>query len=628
MILYVINPAYALDTLMCICFLKYQLNLYIFCVFRDYSRKKVIAMKKRLLNNYIILKYVHNDCPSQIPLIFLSSLLQGLLNTTSILMLKMIIDLLDSQYSVLVSIKVLLFCTLINSTIFAANSWIKHRIIPRNLHIIKTKMQIRIFDKINELDYVCFESPSHLDSIKQAYEQANQRVSELLELISSLITGIFNITSLFALLVSVTPITVLASILNVLISLHINVIIMKKQHDFYESEIPLRRRSEYIIQLGTKSDSAKEIRLFSGLNTAFRNMYQTIANSILKLTNDYSHAFLLGGNVIYICNQAVNIALIVYLIYGISQFRFSLGDFVASTNGAQQLTAQIITLVQVLPSLYKHGLYADKFISFMEKTSQIETSSSNLQLPDTFQVEFVHVFFKYEASSEYVLKDVCLTISTGEKVLVVGSNGSGKSTLIKLLARLYEPTEGYILINGIDYRRYNLKSLRDKMSFLFQDYVLYPFSVKENITLGKEKVDREQELINLLSYVGLDSAVAALPQKEDTAYSKLFVGEGAIFSGGQCQRLAIARVLYKESQILVLDEPSNSLDPVAEGQILDHILNHTKVKTVLIISHKLSIAPQMDKIVCMRNGQIISSGRHDVLIHECAYYKELSRDIQ
>lgn len=585
-------------------------------------------MKKRMLNNYIMLKYIYNDCPSQIPLIFLSSLLNGLLNTLSILMLKMVIDLLDSQYPVRVAIMVLLICTVINSIIFIANSWIKQRIIPRNLHIIKTKMQIRVFDKINKLDYVCFEKPSHLDSIKQVYEQANQRVVELLELISSLITGVFNISSLFALLVSFSPITVLASILNVVISLCINVIMMKKQHEFYESEIPLRRRSEYIIQIGSRGDAAKEIRVFSGLNATFKDMYQTIVNSILKLTNDYSHAFLLGANIIYICNQALNIALIIYLIYGISQSRFTLGDFVASINGVQQLTAQIITLVQVLPSLYKHGLYADEFISFMDKPSQIETASSNLQLPDVFQVEFIHVFFKYEADSEYVLNDICLTLSTEEKILIVGCNGSGKSTLIKLLARLYEPTKGYILINGIDYRRYNLESLRERISFLFQDYVLYPFSIKDNITMGRKKDDSIQELEKLLNCVGLGNAVAALPQKEDTSYSKLFEGEGAVFSGGQCQRLAIARVLYKESQILVLDEPSNSLDPVAEGQILDHILNHIKMKTVIIISHRLSVAPQMDKIVCLKNGKIIASGNHEVLIHECAYYKELYGKIQ
>ena len=234
---------------------------------------------------------------------------------------------------------------------------------------------------------------------------------------------------------------------------------------------------------------------------------------------------------------------------------------------------------------------------------------------------FQDVSFKYPNASEYALKNVSFSIKKGDRIAIVGKNGAGKTTMIKLLLRLYDPTHGKILINGVDIAEYDLSSLRRVASVLFQDYSLYAFSVRENLTLGALVPD--EKIIDALSRVNLLDKVMSLPKKLDTPITNQLYEEGVEFSGGEMQRLALARAYLRNHGLFVLDEPTSNLDPFVESAFYEDLLSQNS-NTVIVISHRITFTHRMTKIICMRGGSIEEIGTPaELLKNPQSLYKEM-----
>ena len=266
-----------------------------------------------------------------------------------------------------------------------------------------------------------------------------------------------------------------------------------------------------------------------------------------------------------------------------------------------------------------NDLFIKDYLSFMETPFEMECGSR--ELLDIESLEFQDVSFKYPNASEYALKNVSFSIKKGEHIAIVGKNGAGKTTMIKLLLRLYAPTHGKIFVNGADITEYNLSSLRRVASVLFQDYSIYAFSVRENLTLGASIP--EEKIVDALSRVNLLDKVMSLPKKLDTPITNQLYEGGVEFSGGEMQRLALARAYLRNQGLFILDEPTSNLDPFVESAFYEDLLSQNS-NTVIVISHRITFTHRMTKIICMRGGSIEEIGAPaELLKNPQSLYKEM-----
>ena len=255
----------------------------------------------------------------------------------------------------------------------------------------------------------------------------------------------------------------------------------------------------------------------------------------------------------------------------------------------------------------------------METASNVKCGTKRLTTVDS--IEFKDVSFQYPNSNKQTLNNINFVVQKGEHIAIIGKNGAGKTTIIKLLLRLYDPSNGKILINGTDIREYDISSLRKTVSVLFQDYSVYAFSIKENLTLGAKIPD---ERINIaLDRVGLLDKVMSLPQGLDTPITNQLYEGGVEFSGGELQRLALARAYLRDQSFFVLDEPTSNLDPFVESRFFEDLLSQT-TNTIIVISHRITFTHKMSKIICINEGRVAEIGAPDVLLkNPNSLYKEM-----
>lgn len=318
-------------------------------------------------------------------------------------------------------------------------------------------------------------------------------------------------------------------------------------------------------------------------------------------------------------------AIIVTSYLGIRTFSGLIGidTFIVSQNAYFKLKEVISNIVSLLSKEYENRLYLQDYTTFMAEP-EASCSESDLLLEKIDVIEFRRVSFGYAHAEDATLKNVSFTIKSGERVIILGENGAGKTTIIKLLLRLYEPSSGRILINGIDIEEYNLVSLRSHISALFQDYTLYAFSIKDNLTLG-QKID-DSKINDVLVQVGLFQHISKLPMGIYTPITNQFLENGIEFSGGERQRIAIARQLLRYSEVEVYDEPTSNLDPEAAKNIID-LLFKNRNKTIIIITHNLQFTELADRIFLMCEGELVEQGSHKNLMDQGKKYYSFYTDV-
>jgi ABC-type multidrug transport system fused ATPase/permease subunit len=299
-----------------------------------------------------------------------------------------------------------------------------------------------------------------------------------------------------------------------------------------------------------------------------------------------------------------------------------LDDFFIAINAYNTLKNSINNVLSVYNSLYENDLYIRDYLDFINN-SNCESNLGNINiLPHEIQsIKFDGVYFKYPNKTDYALKNINLEIKKNDKIAIVGSNGSGKTTIIKLIIRLYEVEKGTILLNNIDIKQYNIMSLRRCVAILFQDYTMYPFTIKENITFGKHIINKD--LYQVLDRVDMLDKVQNLPLTIETPITSQLSDHGIELSGGESQRIAISRILIQKNEVLVLDEPTSNLDPIIEKQLYETLLNEMHSNILIIISHRFSFTYKLQKIICISNGSIVEYGSHDELMKLNGYYKKL-----
>ncbi len=357
----------------------------------------------------------------------------------------------------------------------------------------------------------------------------------------------------------------------------------------------------------------KDIRLFNAKDMMLGRVdeFNDKQSEINKTQAKKAQKYLSGSKI----NQAVTASL-TYLLLAmmVAEKKIGIGDFTMLVAAVTTIVTAINLVLKQILELKKFCSYSDKFIRYVEGNVYEEKGDKKTDISDGIKIEFKNVYFKYPGSTEYALKNINATIKSGERWSVVGLNGAGKSTFIKLICRLYECTEGEILLNGENIMDYEYSSYMKTISAVFQDFCLLNFSIKENIICDRPERIEDDVLMPLLEEVGLKEKVDSLPQGLMTPVFRYYDQSGFEPSGGEQQKIAMARALYKDAPVLILDEPTAALDPIAEREIYEQFNSMVKDKTAIFISHRLASCRFCDKLLVFKDGEIVERGTHQNLL--------------
>lgn len=481
-------------------------------------------------------------------------------------------------------------------------------------------LHMEISSNTMKMKFEYTENSEMLDSINKAgraFEQTN--------LIQGLTDGIVGLLSNILVLAGVIYIVVKCSvwlIIPVLLSFVVNTYITMKttkiKEQYFSEAMEMDRVVDYYIDELTTGEYAKDIRIYHSDDMIIDNQKKQ-SNGIYNLSKKSEMKIWNKDKVAVTTTEVCDI--VVYIILGINTLteKITVGDFSSLVQAILKFTEALNGISRGLLELKYTASVLKYYIDYIEQ-AEIDRKyeeSKNAVVPNInngVSIEFKNVSFKYPNTDVYILKNINTIIHSGEHLSIVGKNGAGKTTFIKLLCRLYEVTEGEILVNGVNINAIEYSKYLDLLSVVFQDYKLMAFSIKDNIDMGQNKYpDVENKINELCEIVEIDSWINSLKDKQNTNLYKMFDESGIEPSGGQAQKLAIVRALYKDSPIVVLDEPTAALDPIAEFEVYNNFDKLVGGKTAVYISHRLSSCRFCDRIIVFDGGTIIEDGSHDKL---------------
>ena len=492
--------------------------------------------------------------------------------------------------------------------------------------LVSNHVKQKIMEKAKFIDMMSYDSPDFYARMENANREAGGRPVQIMSSTFSVLSTVISIVSFTILLFAVSAWMPLCIVLTAIPSAVINFLYRRKNVNYMFRRSKSRRQMEYYSSTLVNKDLAKEIRMF-GLADTFREKYQaTFADYFagLKKLQMAECFWTIGAAVL---TNAVYCLMYIFLARGVFSGAFAVGSFSLYTGAITSIGSSVGMLIGTTASIYEGTLFINNLIDFLDQKPTVVPAiepPAQVKRHQGHTIVFEDVSFRYPGAAKDSLRHVNLTIHAGETIVIVGLNGAGKTTLIKLLTRLYDPTGGRILLDGRDIRDYDVDQLYGIFGIIFQDFGKYAVSAGENIAFGNIDAAADAERIREAARQGgADAFIGGLPLGYDTPLMRYFEESGAELSIGQWQKLAIARAFYGDSDVLILDEPTASLDPMAEQMIFEQFNELRRDKTSIFISHRLSSATIADNIIVMEQGQIVERGNHAALMAQQGRYYEL-----
>lgn len=561
-----------------------------------------------------VYKLAHRLCKSYLPLVISSSFVTAVQPLINMMMLKFIIDELTGAQRIPYFIGLVGIAMSANFILNVLQNILKTWVAIKDNDLMNG-FDLMIGEKVMSLDFEMVEDPEILDLKERAlFPVHNQGVFQsVIEQAMTLVSQVITMIGLIAILTTLNPLLIIFLFVMAVITTLINKKTQKVMYDFYQLLIPVNRKFGYYAKVTTDFSYGKDIRLYEMDKLLIDRIAEYNETSLSVFTKLY---VVLGRYLGYneLVLQLQMVLVYVYMAYKVVTKSIGFGDFTMYASAATQFGQCLSIVGSTYMEMSQMCRYLEPYLEFDALKSTRSNGKGTLDSSLTPTIEFRGVSFKYPKSDAYALKDVNITIKAGEKLSIVGLNGAGKTTFIKLLTRLYEPTEGGIYLNGINILEYDLKSYLELMSVVFQDFKLLAFSVKENIVFDEEVDD--DSVISILKEAGFEQDLNKLPKGIHTPIYKTFEEDGIEFSDGQSQKIAIARAIYKDSPLVILDEPTSALDPIAEYEIYRRFNELVGDKTTIYISHRLSSCLFCDQIAVFKDGRMVEYGTHQDLIHQ------------
>ncbi len=492
--------------------------------------------------------------------------------------------------------------------------------------MVVNHVNLKIMYKAREVDLASFDDPAFYERFENAKREAGMRPIHILNNNFTIVSTVISMVSFILILAAISPIAPIVVAVMSIPTAIISFTYRKKNFHYVRFHSKERRQMSYYSELMTNKDMVKEIRLFN-LSELFIGRYQ---ETFLRYFRGLKQLFVGEGvwNIaIQLFTTTVNCLLFLYIAKGVAAGQYDIGDYTFYTGALMSIASGIGTIIGTTASIYEGTLFIDNLISFMNEKRTIApmlAEPRSVQRHTGHTIVLENVSFSYPGTTRKVINNVSLTLEPGDTCVLVGLNGAGKTTLIKLLTRLYDPTEGRILLDGHDIREYKVEELYSIFGIIFQDFGKYAVNVRENIRFGElERETTEEGIVEAAVQSTADQFIRNLPGQYDTPLMRYFEEDGIELSIGQWQKLSIARAFYSDSDIIILDEPTASLDAIAEQDIYNQFDRLRKDKTTIFVSHRLSSATVANKIVVLENGSVVELGSHSELMKKKGVYYEL-----
>ncbi|MHB9004880.1 MAG: ABC transporter ATP-binding protein [Coriobacteriia bacterium] len=557
-----------------------------------------------------------------------SAIAQALVPLIGVVTFKLVLDAITHStgninrlYFVIVIIGLALFVSNVIGT-WSMNK-LRSRFIVFRLHLIALAGK-----RFMGMDQEDMENPKVLDASQRAdnaVQGDGNGIEGILRNITDISGKLLIVAFCSAILLRLDIIVILTLALIIAINFYVNVQNRYTEQSIFDSLATVFRKTDYLMAATKNFRFGKDIRLF-GLGKWLGEKFWDV------VTIDIEKSWLLRKryiftDILYAITTVIQEGILyAWLIYRVIYGGMSIPDFTMYTAAVRTFSSNFGNLLESVAMYIQQNLRVSDFIAFLNiSDSGIDSKTTDLEVNNErdYTIEFKNVSFKYMGCDEYALRNVSIVIPPGERLAVIGMNGAGKTTFIKLLTRLYEPTEGSILLNGTDIREFAKKEYYRMFSVVFQEIMMFAFSIKENVSVqetGKIDIGRVEQAIE---GAGLREKIVGLPQRYDTHVQKVLDDGGIEFSGGEKQKIALARALYKDAPIVVLDEPTSAIDALAEYEIYRNFDKLIKHKTAIYISHRLSSTRFCSKIAVFAGGQIVEYGTHQELMSTNGLYRQM-----
>lgn len=585
------------------------------------NKKDKLSFAATMKNSWFAMKLTAAICPSFIIHTFIMWLIgQSEWVFFDGVFMKVIVNALSEGRDFKSILSFILICAAIFCLLAIYTGYVDNVVFPLKTNRLYGGIYKKLYAKAKNVELSCYEDPDFYNRYTMAMDGAEQKITAVIRGMIGAVIGTAASVSVFYMMYEIDHFAMLF-IISPLIG---NFLFgnLKNKYDYmrYQDSVPNDKVLNYVSRMMYLPDGAKEIRL-SNVFSLLKKQYGQATENNVKVANKY--AFRNAHMNFWRITFTFTVIFEGVLLYAIYRNRvtgsITLAELTIMTSLMVAMTWILIRVFENIMEVLKNGMFINNLKGFLEYEEKIpEDSDGEMPAADFESLEFKNVSFSYK--DKEIIHDLSFKITRGQTAALVGHNGAGKTTIIKLMLRLYDPDSGTILYNGKDIKLYNLKAYRDIFATTFQDFKLFGMTVKENILMGRHYENEDQLVKEALKKAGVLERIGQLDKGIDSVMTKEFDEAGCVLSGGESQKVAVARTFIKNSPMKIFDEPSSALDPIAEYELFNSIIGEGKDHTMLFISHRLSSVKNCDKVFMLEQGRLIEEGTHKELMEKNGSY--------